>query len=78
MMCDVKVAWNAHCLHESLKSAPLTINELLMDSVRYILSVGILFLYGLNGEFVAILVNSVLVELAKVVLYVVPHLVLQV
>ena len=78
MMRDVKVAGNAHCLHEPLNPAALAINELLMDSVRYIRSVGILFLDRLNGELVAILVKSVLVELAKVVSDVVPQLVLQV
>ena len=78
MMRNVKVAWNAHCLHEPLNPAALAINELLMDSVRYIRSFVILFLYGLNGELVAILVEPVLVELAKVVSDVVPQLVLQV
>ena len=78
MMCDVKVARNAHCLNEPLNSAALAINDLLMDSVRYILSFGILFLYGLNGELFAILVEPVFVELAKVVLDMISYLVLQV
>ena len=78
MVCNVKVAWDAHRLHKSLQSAALAINELLMDSIRNILSLVILFLYGLNGKFVAVLVEPVLVELAKVVLYVISHLVLQV
>ena len=78
MMRDVKVTWNAHCLHEPLNPATLAINELLVDSVRYIRSLGILFLDRLNGELVAILVKSVLVELAKVVLDVISQLVLQV
>ena len=71
MMSDVKVTWNAHCLHEPLNPAALAINELLVDSVRYIRSFGILLLDRLNGELVAILVKSVLVELAKIVLDVV-------
>jgi len=76
-VADVEVARDTNCFSKALETAALTVFELLLDSVRNLLAILVLFLPGLNGEFGTIGTEPMLVELTVVVIDLVAHGVLK-
>ena len=74
-MTDIEAAWDTESFNEATESTPLHILDLLLDTVRNLLSIRLLLLPSLNRELSSIPVKSVLMELTVVVSDTVAHLI---